>query len=137
MAKEPRHNFLLRRIRLQHGLTQSQFAEIAGVQPKTVQRWERGQSSPRSYSVQRLCLHFNTTPADLGVLDAFGQGEERKESHKPVSPQAQGTVSPEHFLFCCILLALFVCLLLIGALALAGAWGVPCSPLITLRPIKD
>jgi transcriptional regulator with XRE-family HTH domain len=125
MAKEPRHNFLLRRIRLQHGLTQSQFAEIAGVQPKTVQRWERGISSPRPYSVQRLCLHFNTTPAGLGVFDADGQGEERKESHEPVSPQTQGVVAPGHILFCCIILVLLVCLLLIGALVLAASVGRP------------
>lgn len=125
MAKEPRRNFLLRRIRLQHGLTQSQFAEIAGVQPKTVQRWERGISSPRPYSVQRLCLHFNTTPTELGVFDADGQGEEGKGNREPASPQAQGAVCPRHILFCCIFLALLVCLLLIGALVLFAGMGCP------------
>jgi hypothetical protein len=35
MAKDPRHSSPLRKIRLQHGLTQSQLAEIAGVEPKT------------------------------------------------------------------------------------------------------
>lgn len=125
MAKEPRRNFLLWRIRLQHGLTQSQFAEIAGVQPKTVQRWERGISSPRPYSVQRLCLHFNTTPADLGVFDADEQGEERKESCEPASPQVQSAVSPRHVLFCCIFLALLVCLLLIGAFVFFASKGRP------------
>src|SRR5205085_743340 len=120
MAKDPRRNSLLRRTRIQHGLTQSQFAEIAGVQPKTVQRWESGESSPRPYSIQRLCIHFNTTPADLGVLYADQQEEERKENHEPISHHAQNRTSPGHDPFCCLLLVLLGCLLLTVALVLVA-----------------
>ena len=120
MAKDPRHHSLLRRIRIQHGLTQSQFAEIAGVGPKTVQRWERGASSPRLFSIQRLCTHFNITPADLGILDTDQQQEESKEIQESIRHHPEDGTSPDQHPCCCFLLALLGSLLGTGALMLAA-----------------
>jgi transcriptional regulator with XRE-family HTH domain len=121
MAKDPLYPFLLRRMRLQHGLTQSQFAEIAGVEPKTVQRWERGVTSPRPFSLQRLCAHFNTTPAELGLLDTDPQHEESQET--PASTRLhreERLASADHRRGCCLLLVLLGSLPCLAGCMLAG-----------------
>jgi transcriptional regulator with XRE-family HTH domain len=120
MAKDPRYPSLLRRIRLQHGLTQSQFAEIAGVDPKTVQRWETGATAPRLFSVQRLCEHFNTTPAELGLLDMDPQHDESQETRILTRQHLEGRTSPDERPGCCLLLVLLGLLLCTRGLLLAG-----------------
>jgi transcriptional regulator with XRE-family HTH domain len=102
MAKNTRHPSPLRRIRLQHGLTQSQLAEIAGVEPKTVQRWESGANSPRLFSIQRLCAHFNAVPADLGFLDMDQQHEESQETHASIRHHSKDKASPDRQPCCCL-----------------------------------
>ena len=120
MAKNPRHSSRLRRMRLQHGLTQSQLAEIAGVEPKTVQRWESGANSPRLFSIQRMCAYFNATPADLGLLDTDQQREESQETHKSTLHLPQDQALPHRRPCCCLLLALPGSLLVTAGLALAA-----------------
>ena len=120
MAKDPRHPSPLRRIRLQHGLTQSQLAEIAGVEPKTVQRWESGTNSPRLFSIQRLCAHFNAVPADLGLLDTDQQHEESQETHASIHHHPEDKAAPDRQPCCCLLLVLLASLLGTGGLVLAA-----------------
>src|SRR6266567_8829888 len=120
MAKDPRHPSPLRRIRLQHGLTQSQLAEIAGVEPKTVQRWESGANSPRLFSIQRLCAHFNAVPADLGLLDTDQQHEESQETHASIHHHPEDKAAPDRQPCCCLLLVLLASLLGTGGLVLAA-----------------
>ncbi len=44
----------IKRIRTTLGLTQGQIAELLGVHPLTVSKWERGLLSPNSHQVQLL-----------------------------------------------------------------------------------
>jgi transcriptional regulator with XRE-family HTH domain len=120
MAKDPRHSSPLRKIRLQHGLTQSQLAEIAGVEPKTVQRWESGTNSPRLFSIQRLCAYFNATPADLGLLDTDQPHEESQETRASIPHHSEDKASPDRQPCCCLLLMLLGSLLGTGGLVLAA-----------------
>lgn len=69
MAKQPSPNVLLQRERMRHFLTQSELAEIIGVDTKTVQRWELGLRRPRAYYMRKLCEYFGKTPEALGFPD--------------------------------------------------------------------
>lgn len=119
MAKNPDHSSLLRKIRLQHALTQSQFAQIAGVEPKTVQRWESGENSPRPFSIQRLCAHFNATPAELG-LNIEQQCEESQTIYPSIRHHPKDRLSPDRRFCCCLLLGLPGCLLCTGTVVLVA-----------------
>ncbi|GCE46283.1 DNA (cytosine-5)-methyltransferase 1 [Thermosporothrix hazakensis] len=44
----------IRALRQERGQTQAKFAEELGVSPRTVMRWENGESRPRSYALQKL-----------------------------------------------------------------------------------
>lgn len=128
MAKDLHYPSLLRRMRLQHGLTQSQFAEIAGVEPKTVQRWESGATAPRLFSIQRLCAHFNTTPAELGLLDMEQLYDESQETRGSTDHHRAGRLSPNDRQGCCLLLVLLGSLPCIAGLVLvATSNGFSCS----------
>ena len=119
MAKDPRHPSLLRRIRLQHSLTQSQLAEIVGVEPKTVQRWESGTNSPSLSSIQRLCAHFNVTPVDLGLLDTDWQDEGSQETDASIRHEPEDRAVPVRKSCCRLLLMLLGSLLSTAGLVLS------------------
>src|SRR5437762_10081856 len=46
-------------------LSQSQLADLVGVTPLTLGRWERGQAVPHKYSQKKLCEVFACTEEDL------------------------------------------------------------------------
>ena len=48
----------IKALRVSHGLSQKEFAEIAGVSDKAVSTWENGTKTPRMGSVQRLADYF-------------------------------------------------------------------------------
>lgn len=48
----------IRRLREQHGLTQRELGEIAGVSDKAVSTWELGSKAPRMGAITRLAAHF-------------------------------------------------------------------------------
>lgn len=59
--------------RREKGLTQSRLAQLVGVEPHTVSRWERGQQSPTA--------HADKLADALGVsLDWLVRGENPAES---------------------------------------------------------
>lgn len=62
---------LLREARLHEGLTQQQVADVVGVSSDTVGRWEQGRQVPSLYYWKRLCTLLQTTPANLGLVDAL------------------------------------------------------------------
>lgn len=49
----------LKRLRLEHGLTQKDIAEIAGVSPQSVSYWESGDRAPKIGSIRKLCDYFH------------------------------------------------------------------------------
>lgn len=52
-------------LRVAHGLTQLQLAEIAGVSRGAVSQWEGGFSEPRMGAIQKIADYFNITKARL------------------------------------------------------------------------
>ena len=71
----------LKSARERHNLTRVQLAEQIGSSPKTIARWERGETLPRSQFHQKLCAILNTTPQELG-LETKTVGE--KQRHSPI-----------------------------------------------------
>lgn len=63
---------LIRRIRLAHGWTQEAFAEQLGVDPRSVQRWEREGVIPRP---ARLAAISALDMRTLLILDGFDELE--------------------------------------------------------------
>ena len=55
----------LKSIREQHGLTQQQFGEIAGVSDKAVSTWELGVKIPRMKCLEKISTHFNISKSKL------------------------------------------------------------------------
>ena len=55
----------IKRLREQHGLTQAELGEIAGVSDKAVSTWENGTAEPRMGAVQRIAEHFNITKGSI------------------------------------------------------------------------
>ena len=51
----------IKRLREQHGLTQRELGEIAGVSDKAVSTWENGTKEPRMGAVARLAAHFGVS----------------------------------------------------------------------------
>ncbi|SRR5258708_21499347 len=78
METHYRPNTRLRGIRKERGMTQEAFAALIGVDRRTVQRWESGESTPSAYARQQLSSHLQATPANLGLL-AQSLEEERQE----------------------------------------------------------
>lgn len=57
--------------RKKRGLSQEDLAAKIGCDQKTVARWERGASFPRSDSLRNLCTLFNKSVEEWGLLEAF------------------------------------------------------------------
>lgn len=48
-------------LRLEHGYTQKQLAEIIGVTPKAIDFWEKGTNEPKASFVAKLAKTFKVT----------------------------------------------------------------------------
>lgn len=55
----------IRRLRLEHGLSQAELGAIAGVTDKAVSSWERGSKEPRMSAIQRLADYFHISKSDI------------------------------------------------------------------------
>jgi transcriptional regulator with XRE-family HTH domain len=66
-------NILLRSKREERQLTQTEVAEAIGVAVRTVGRWERDEASPTAYCIKKLCLLFEATPEELGLVRSAKQ----------------------------------------------------------------
>ena len=49
----------IRRIRVQHDMTQEEFGKVAAVSAMAVSQWENGRAVPRMGAVQRIADYFN------------------------------------------------------------------------------
>lgn len=70
----------IKTIRESLGLTQVQLAQLMGIHPITVSKWERGDSAPTPYQ-QNLLTHFRDAARDkeikkslVGILIGLGVG---------------------------------------------------------------
>ena len=74
--------------REQHNLTRVQLAEQIGSSSKTIARWERGETLPRSQFHQKLCAILNTTPQELGLeIKTVEEKQKRSPIHQHNSSQ--------------------------------------------------
>lgn len=89
----------IKRLREQHGLTQRELGDVAGVSDKAVSTWENGTKEPRMGAVSRMAAHFgipksailDDTPAAAGfpaaierLCAAWGRTPERVERELPL-----------------------------------------------------
>ena len=123
MAKQPPPNVLLQRERMQHFLTQSELAEIIGVDTKTVQRWELGMRKPRPYYMRKLCEYFGKTPAALGFPDGPEDLEEDgwTRGHSPV-PAPTNVLTCQRILIYLLLAGGVLIAILVAWLILRPSW---------------
>ncbi len=66
--QSPGGNPLLRKARLDRGLSQKQLADLVGTTPVSISRWENGAVFPTRYYRQRLSAALEKSPAELGLL---------------------------------------------------------------------
>ncbi len=55
----------VRRLRKEHGLTQVELADAAGISQPSISRWERENRPPELDTVCRLAHYFKLEPLDL------------------------------------------------------------------------
>lgn len=55
----------IKRLRIMHGLSQKELAQIAGVSDKAVSTWENGTKEPRMGAVQKIADHFGLKKSNL------------------------------------------------------------------------
>ena len=55
----------IRKLRLNHGLSQQELAIIAGVSDKAVSTWESGKKIPRMGAIQKMADHFGILKSDI------------------------------------------------------------------------
>jgi len=67
--------YLLRAERRQLGLSQIKLAKILGVHPRTVRRWELGQTVPYPYYRRQLSILFGKTIQQLSLLCDLDEDE--------------------------------------------------------------
>lgn len=55
----------IKKLRIQHGLSQKEFAKIAGVSDKAVSTWENGTKEPRMGTIQKIADYFSIKKSDI------------------------------------------------------------------------
>lgn len=55
----------IKNIRLKHGLSQKELADIAGVTDKAVSTWELGTNEPRMGAIQKMADYFGILKSDI------------------------------------------------------------------------
>ncbi|WP_313990200.1 helix-turn-helix domain-containing protein [uncultured Selenomonas sp.] len=55
----------IKRLRIMHGLSQKELAQIAGVSDKAVSTWENGTKEPRMGAVQKIADYFGLKKSNL------------------------------------------------------------------------
>lgn len=55
----------IKKLRITHGLSQSELGEIAGVTDKAVSTWENGDKIPRMGAIERMSAYFRVKKSEL------------------------------------------------------------------------
>lgn len=74
----------LRRLRLKKELTQEQLAEVFGVSPQAVSRWENNTAYPDITMLPGIAIYFNTTIDELVGMDDICKTENINKIHNDV-----------------------------------------------------
>lgn len=80
-------NMLLRTARQQHGWSQQQLADFAGVSLSTIERAERGEPI-RVDNLERVCTCLQKTPEQLGLIKDYEVN--RREANKTIAGLVSG-----------------------------------------------
>ena len=62
----------IKRLRVEHCLTQGELGKIAGVSPMAVSQWENGRAVPRMGAIQRMADYFGISKSSLIDDEADG-----------------------------------------------------------------
>ena len=114
-------NDQLKRARFYHGWSQATVAEKIGSDPKTVGRWERGETLPNPFFRKQLCDLFQQEPETLGFVleERRDPPEELETIHPPVEKvlsvekQPRQTPVPTLVKYLVVLLSLLVLFMLL------------------------
>lgn len=79
----------IKKLRLAHGLSQKQFAVVAGVTDKAVSTWETGQKIPRMDVIQKIAAHFGVKK--MAIIDPSEMEDFADTARKFLSPFAEET----------------------------------------------
>lgn len=91
-------NDKLRGERQRRGWSREYVAEQIGIaDPKTLGRWERGDSSPNAFFLQKLCDLFAMLPQDLGLYHEKQQQAQSKVAIQTVPDQADREETLSHY----------------------------------------
>src|SRR5438132_14391811 len=95
-AAQATPNLLLRGAREERGWTQKDVADRIGApHPLNISRWESGTAFPRSHYIEQLCLLFDKTPRELGLLPpASARAGEVFSGNTAQAPEEPSTVAP-------------------------------------------
>ena len=74
----------LKRLRLQKEFTQEQFAEVFGVSPQAVSRWENNTAYPDITMLPGIAIFYNTTIDELIGMDEICKTENINKIHNDV-----------------------------------------------------
>ena len=84
----------VRRIRLERGLTQEQFAERSGFTQQYLSGLERGERNPTIVTLYELALAFETDHVSLVLPDSEAVEEERRCPRPTPKERARRTTKP-------------------------------------------
>jgi WD40 repeat protein/transcriptional regulator with XRE-family HTH domain len=83
MTAYPPFHEQLRHERERHNLSQADLAKKVGCDPKTVRRWENGETLPRSYHRQVICDIFKKSPEEFGLIEEIQNANPEPVSSPP------------------------------------------------------
>ena len=78
----------IKRLRVEHCLTQGELGKIAGVSPMAVSQWENGRAVPRMGAIQRMADYFGISKSSLidNAADGFVAGSVHYEVTSLTAP---------------------------------------------------
>ena len=80
----------IKRLRIMHGLSQKELAQIAGVSDKAVSTWENGTKEPRMGAVQKITGYFGLKKSNLIEDNGLEINITPVQSPAPVSGEPLG-----------------------------------------------
>lgn len=86
---------ILRYYRALHNLTQSEVAELSGINEKYLGRIERNESVPTIDKVEQLCLAF-----DIRLIDMLMISPKKTTSNSKFVNEQRGTLVPKTVYYC-------------------------------------
>src|ERR1700704_6453688 len=76
------------------GWSQSRIAEALGITTRTVSRWEQGLAVPYPYYREQLCILYDKTAEELGLLSDTKQSDVVVEEAIPPAVPPTGVPEP-------------------------------------------